>query len=271
MSNGAYPFKLLHEISAIPQRRWLIKGVFAAGETSAWIGPPGSLKSALLAQAAWCVGTGEEWHGRKNSGQADVLYFALERSDLVNRRLSAERDRAGLSSTDRLPIGVVTSMVDLMNPATVDRVVSTINRAGEEFGIPVGLVIFDTFAKLIAAGGGDEDKARDQGRVFANLQRIKNATGVHIALIGHTGKDESRGARGSNAILGDVDLLVMITGEGIRTAEVTKGNDMPEGRCSPLSRKHTNLAPTKTATRSPSTLSAPVKSRRGQRAMPRNP
>ena len=57
MSNGAYPFKLLHEISAIPQRRWLIKGVFAAGETSAWIGPPGSLKSALLAQAAWCVGT----------------------------------------------------------------------------------------------------------------------------------------------------------------------------------------------------------------------
>jgi hypothetical protein len=35
--------------------------------------------------------------------------------------------------------------------------------------------------------------------VFANLQRVKNATGVHSAIIGHTGKDVTRGMRGSNA------------------------------------------------------------------------
>lgn len=226
---GSFPFQLLHELAVIPHKQWLIKGVFAAGETSAWIGPPGSLKSALLAQAAWCVATGDEWHGRKNKGQAGVLYFALERADLVKRRLSAERERAGLMAHDRLPIAVAPIMVDLMDPATVTKVVATIKRASEEFQIPVGLVIFDTFAKLIAAGGGDENLARDQGRVFANIQRVKQATGVHVALVGHTGKDQTRGARGSNAILGDVDLLVMITGEGIKTAEVTKGNDMPEG------------------------------------------
>jgi len=90
-------------------------------------------------------------------------------------------------------------------------------------------VIIDTFAKLIAAAGGDENSAKDQGAVFANVQRVKNNTGVHVALIGHTGKDESRGARGSNALLGDVDVMVTIGGEEIKSVTVTKANDAPEG------------------------------------------
>jgi len=90
-------------------------------------------------------------------------------------------------------------------------------------------VIIDTFAKLIATAGGDENSAKDQGLVFANVQRVKNATDTHVALIGHTGKDESRGARGSNAILGDVDVMVSVSGDDIRTATVTKANDAPEG------------------------------------------
>src|SRR4029079_2934465 len=52
---------------------------------------------------------------------------------------------------------------------------------------------------------------------------------VHVALIGHTGKDETRGARGSNALLGDVDVMVTIGGDEIKTATVTKANDAPEG------------------------------------------
>jgi len=106
----------------------------------------------------------------------------------------------------------------------------TIREAEAAVGVPIGLVIIDTFAKLIAAGGGDENSAKDQGLVFANVQRVKNATDTHVALIGHTGKDESKGSRGSNAILGDVDVMVTISGDGeIRTATVAKANDAPEG------------------------------------------
>ena len=54
-------------------------------------------------------------------------------------------------------------------------------------------------------------------------------TDVHIALIGHTGKDESRGARGSNAHMGDVDMMVQISvADDIRTATITKINDGAE-------------------------------------------
>jgi hypothetical protein len=92
-----------------------------------------------------------------------------------------------------------------------------------------GPIVIDTFPKAIAAGGGDEDKARDQGVAFTHLQRIKDLRPVHIALVGHTGKDETRGARGSSAWLGDVDVMVQIGGTDVRTATVMKANDTAEG------------------------------------------
>ena len=38
--------------------------------------------------------------------------------------------------------------------------------------LEVVLAIFDIYAKGIAAGGGDEDKAKDQNIVQANLRRL---------------------------------------------------------------------------------------------------
>lgn len=209
-----------------PAKRWLIKGIFARGETSAWIAPPGALKSALLTWAAICVGAGHDWHGYKNKGAAGVVYFAIERSDLVKRRLRAHRQRLGLAGT---PICVSSDTIDLAHPEAFKKVIDTIRTAETILGTEIGLVIVDTFAKLIAAAGGDENSAKDQGAVFANIQRVKNRTGVHVALIGHTGKDESRGARGSNALLGDVDVMVSISGDEIKTVSITKANDVPEG------------------------------------------
>jgi hypothetical protein len=223
----ALPFRLFDDIAAEPlARRWLFKGIMARGETSAWIAPPGGLKSALMAEASVCAAAGLDWHGKRSKGPVGVVYFALERADLVLRRLQAHRERMNLS---RLPIAVVSTTFNLMSEKTVPTVVATIREAEVCFGMPVGLVNFDTFAKLIAAGGGDEDKAKDQGAVFANVQRIKEQTDVHVALVGHTGKDESRGARGSNAILGDADVMVKLTGDQIRTATILKANELPEG------------------------------------------
>jgi hypothetical protein len=223
-----FRFRLLREMSATAvQKDWLIKGIFARGETSAWIAPPKALKSAVLASAAVSVASGQDWFGRKNkAGPVGVVYFALERADLVDRRLLAHIARDALGE---IPIAVVPDMIDLMNTATVPKVIATVRDIERALGVPIGLMIFDTFAKLIAAGGGDENKAQDQGKVFANVERIKQAINAHVALIGHTGKDETRGARGSNAILGDANLMVTLSGDTVRTATVTGANDAPEG------------------------------------------
>jgi AAA domain len=226
-TSQGYPFKTFDEMALESvAKRWLIKGIFARGESSAWIAPPGGMKSALMASAAIHLAAGLDWFGHRNKEAAGVVYFAIERADLVRRRLQAHGIRQNLKG---LPIVVVSASIDLTKLDAFEKVIKTIREVKEVLGANVGLVIIDTFAKLIAAAGGDENSAKDQGAVFANVQRVKNSTDAHVALVSHTGKDESRGARGSNAILGDVDVMVTISGDLIRTATVTKANDAPEG------------------------------------------
>ncbi len=157
------------------------------------------------------------------------VYFALERGDLTLRRLAAHRIRDGLP--DDLPIAVANGIIDLIGPSCVDIMVDAIKRAQDGFGREVGLAVIDTRSKGIAAGGGDEDKARFQNIAAANLRRVIERTRgrIHIASVGHTGKEPRRGERGSNATLGDVDLEVTISGDAIRTAEITKANDQALG------------------------------------------
>lgn len=222
-----FKYRLLNQLSdVLKPKAWLIKNVIALGETSAWIAPPGGMKSALLGELAFAVATKTDWHGYRAKSGGAVVYFALERADLVERRLRAYRARSG--GVDA-PIAVVPAMVDLMNRGTVNDVIAAVRGVQRDTGQTVAMIVFDTFAKLIAAGGGDEDKAKDQGAVFANVQRVKDAIGCHVALVGHTGKDETRGSRGSNAILGDVDVMVTISGDAVKTVTVTKANDAPEG------------------------------------------
>jgi hypothetical protein len=231
---SGYQYETLTEFigSSDHRKMWLIKGAVAWGETSAWVGPPGSLKSALMADLSISIAFGRDWHGKKGKGSSSVLYFALERADLVRRRLEAQITRLGLDINDPKSgtIVVVPATVDFVDANSVAKVVRTVKNVEAFTGEHIGIIIFDTFAKLIAASGGDEDKAKDQGKLFANIQRMKDQLGgPHVALVGHTGKDETRGSRGSNAILGDADVMVVISGDEIKTATVTKANDMPEG------------------------------------------
>ena len=206
---------------------WLIKNVIARGETSSWIAPPGKGKSALLTNISVHLAGGADWRGHRTKDRAGVVYFALERADLVKRRLIAHKLRDDLPV---LPIAVAGQVIDLMSKSCVDIIVAAIDRAEQHFGCDVGLGIFDTYSKAIAAGGGDESSAKDQNIALANVRRILDRkVNIHIAGIGHTGKDESRGERGSNARLADVDLLTQITGEAVKSAIVTKANDQPDG------------------------------------------
>ena len=206
---------------------WLIKNVMARGETSSWVAPPGKGKSALLTEIAVHVAAGRDWRGFRSKGASGVVIFALERADLTNRRLTAHRLRDDLPA--ELPIAVAGDVIDLMNKSSVDIILATVKEAEQYFGCEAGLAIFDTYAKAIAAGGGDESVARDQNIALANLRRVLDRAHIHIAGIGHTGKDEERGERGSNARLADVDVMVQISGGETRTATVMKANDQPEG------------------------------------------
>lgn len=226
-ASSALALTYYNELTDAPPKFWIIKSVLARGETSNWFGPPGVGKSVLMTDLAFHVAAGMDWRGYRSKERCGVVYIALERGALVNRRLSAYR---GVHGKADLPIAVASNVVDLKNKNCVKLIVDTVREAEARFGCTVGLIVIDTISKGIAAGGGDEDKAKDVNIVLANLRRVEELTNVHIACVGHTGKDEARGHRGSNANLGDVDLMVQISGDGgIKTATVIKINDGTEG------------------------------------------
>ena len=228
-SAGGLPFRL--PIDILPVRKpWLIKHVFARDEVSSTIGRPGGGKSALLVdKGVHLARGGPDWRGYKIKQRRGVIYFALERGKLVERRIQAYKLRGDLP--DDAPFGVINHVIDLLDVSCVSTILDTIDAFEDRTQIETGLLVFDTYSKGIAAGAGDEDKAKDQNRVAANLRRVIEKKSVHIAGVGHTGKDESRGERGSNARLADVDVQETVNGNDktIRTVTVTKANDQDEG------------------------------------------
>lgn len=225
-NGAALPLTFFGEFGNKAKKRPILKGFINKGEISALIAPPKRGKSALMAEIAIHCAAGKDWRDSSASDACGVVIFAIERADLYRRRLDAYALRDGYKN---LPIAVAGKVIDLLNPQCVQTLVATVREAEQRFARPVGMIVIDTYSKGIAAGGGDENSAKDQNRVAANLRRVQELIDVHISCVGHTGKDPSKGARGSNAHLGDVDLMIQITGDAAtKTAKVTDANDQPE-------------------------------------------
>ena len=93
----------------------------------------------------------------------------------------------------------------------------------------IGLVVIDTLARTM--GDGDENTARDMGAFVRSLDHIRNATGAHIMVIHHSGKDASKGARGSGSLRAAVDTEIHLTRTGpVVMAKTSKQRDMPTGK-----------------------------------------
>ena len=223
----AIPLTYFNEVAKTSTKIHIIKDVIAKNEISRVIAPPGKGKSAFAIDLAIHIASGEDWRGYKSKQKCGVVYFALERGDLVKRRLHGHQLRDSLAD---LPIAVASRIINLMQPSCVDIIVATIREAEKTLGCSVGFMVLDVYPKGLAAGGGDENQAKDQGIALANLRRVQEIVeGIHIMNIGHTGKDETRGARGSNSQGGDDDMVIQITGDGsVKTAKIIKINDGEE-------------------------------------------
>lgn len=220
-------FQTFDECQCEPPKNWAVKGVVALGEDSSWYGKPGSLKSALLTDMHYHLAAGRTWRGHKVRRPLASVIFAFERAGLTRRRLRAYAQRDGLSN---LPLAVCDQIIDLIDIGCVETITQTVTAAQDKFGVPVGLISFDTYSKGVAAGGGDEDKAQHVNLIAANLKRVHEelTNPIHIATVGHVGWNGGH-ERGSSAKLGHVDLAVEIAGDLVRTAKIVKANDQAEG------------------------------------------
>src|SRR6185312_772371 len=76
----------------------------------------------------------------------------------------------------------------------------------------------------------DENAPEGMGGAVGGADAIRIATGATIFVVHHTGKDESRGARGHSSLKAALDTEISVEKTGsVHTATVLKQRDFPSG------------------------------------------
>lgn len=179
---------------------YVIKGLLQRASYAEIYGAPGEGKTFVTLDMAYNVAAGREWMGHKVHA-GPVLYLAFEgRGGLVGRA-KALRQKYGEDAVPLYVAGASFSIRDLEGRAELGKLLALLPEK------PV-MIVFDTFAKALM--GGDENSAQDVGAFNNAVEALIESTGACVAIVHHSGKDKSKGARGSSALLGAIDTEIQV-------------------------------------------------------------
>src|SRR5262249_49741770 len=192
------------------------------GDASTVYGKPGDGKSVLVEDMALHIASGRDWHGKKVK-QGAVLYIALERNKLVERRAIAFRDTYDVSN---LPFAIMGGVHDFRDPRTAERIVQIGRDVAEATETPLRLICIDTLSRALC--GGDENASKDMGAIVNVTTLLQQGTGAHVCWLHHMPAEAER-MRGHGSLLGAMDTTILVAKTGnVRTATVIKANDSEE-------------------------------------------
>jgi len=183
-------------------------------------------KTFWVLDLAFHIATGRNWNGLEVDKGA-VIYCALEGAHGITNRIAALKFhyQGDLDNGDaNPPLGVITTSINLLDPkADLGDLITAIQLEQSRMGVPLRMLVIDTLARALS--GGNENSPDDMGALVKNTDVIRAATGVHVCLIHHSGKDQARGARGHSSLRAATDTEIEISrppGGDISMARVTK-------------------------------------------------
>lgn len=200
------------QLGELPDPTWLVEGILPAGGFGLLFGPPGIGKTFVALDLAMCVATGTRWMRRAVRG-GPVVYLALESLSGLKLRVAAWRAHWEKEESEDRHLRFVGEAPNLLDLEDVGELARAIR--GSDPLLPV-LVIVDTLAR--AAGGADENAARDMGQVVSALDHLRmllrnSGSECAVLVIHHTPKANPRTPRGSSALLGAVDVALALDGD----------------------------------------------------------
>jgi RecA-family ATPase len=204
----------------------IVEQLLEAGTLVCVFGDSNTGKSTFVLDIALRVAQGRAWRGRRTR-KGIVLWLSLESAAGTRRRVAAHCARYEWRASGLL-FADVTAAVGLLELHEVRALVAAIRQAEAEAGEKCVLIVVDTLARAMA--GGDENTSQDMGQLVKACDIVRSETGATVLLIHHSGKDPSRGARGSGALRAAIDTEIEVSGQANpRTARVTKQRDLPTG------------------------------------------
>lgn len=202
--------------------KWLIKHVMPQAGLAVIFGASGSGKTFFTLDMCAAMVRGADWRGMP-CVQGRGAYVVAEGVGGFRNRLDAYMRHYGIDPHD-FGMGIIADAPNLMDKAQVKEVIAALKAFG-----PLSFVVVDTYARVMV--GGNENDSKDAGLVIAHCAAIHKATGAMVILVHHSGKDATKGARGSGALraAADVEIEVVATRE-YRAATITKMKDGEDGK-----------------------------------------
>ncbi|ADF61252.1 helicase RepA family protein [Enterobacter cloacae] len=190
------------------EQDYTLKSYLPANSLSSIYGPSGSYKSFLAVSWACHVAAGMKWAGKSVSAGA-VMYVVGEGGIGVPRRIKAWEKRHGVKLNN---LYLVNRPVFPVRREEMQEMIKAARDVKSRTGQPVRLIVVDTLARCF--GGNDENDARDMGAFIEGCDVIKRETGATLLVVHHSGKDDTKGARGSSAFRAALDAEFNVRREG---------------------------------------------------------
>ena len=196
--------KFLHDYADnVQDPTWLIPNILPSTGIGMIYGESGSFKSFVALDMALCLAYGIQGQWGAPPVQNDVLFLAgegpvatakkrwpawLEWQNIPNRQSHR------FMIKDRVPFYTDT---DAWEHVKADIA---------ELGAKPSLIIIDTLTRLIT--GMDENSAKDASMITNFMEELARYYECFVLAVHHTGKDQSKGARGSSAFYANMDAVI---------------------------------------------------------------
>lgn len=181
---------------------WIIEDVVPRAQVGVIYGASGSGKTFFALDMACTVQRGAQWRG-KHVEQADTFYIAAEAGNGIKKRIAAYLQHKGE--------GAMPWFVDYQPNLAMLESVHAISKSIKLRSRSAGLIFLDTLA---LSHDGDENSSKDMSLVLRHCKILSDDTGALVILIHHTGKDESKGMRGSSSLYAGSDFVLEILVKG---------------------------------------------------------
>lgn len=209
----------LFAVSTAP--RWIIKKVIPLAQLIILYGASGSGKSFVSLDMACHVALGIAWRGAKVT-PGRVAYVVAEGASFFPNRLQAWAKFHGIDPMT-IDVHFVPAAPNLMKGDDVRDLIRALHPLGS-----LTLVVLDTLAQCMA--GGNENASEDMGTAIDQAKVISKVLNTTVLFVHHTGKDDSKGARGHSSLraAADAELEVARNGDE-RAISIGKQKDAADG------------------------------------------
>lgn len=182
---------------------WLLPGYVPANGIGMLYGASGSYKSFVALDWALCLANGISGQWSAPPVKNDVLFLAGEGPNATaKKRWPAWNEWQGiefLGDNRFFILDFVPSFNDIQEWENIKADLA-------ELKARPALIVIDTATRLNT--GLDENSANDMTKITNFMEQLSRYYECTVLVIHHSGKDESKGARGSSALFANMDFVI---------------------------------------------------------------